>query len=238
MLKIDTKQIEKLELELRNMHKSALPNVVRNTLNDLAFDVKKTTLKEVTNKEFTVRSKNFFKANSGVEKASGWNVMQMESTVGMIKKDTATANLEQQDEGGWINKRAFIPLKGARVSKNNKNKISSANKLSNSSIVNTARFKRGSKKRRIFKGVYAVRGTKRKILHNDVLYSAKGIRETKKGLKFKLTPIYSYKKNRSVTTKGTNFMQKSSLETIKKLDLLYKKNFDKQVAKLKKSGKI
>lgn len=238
-LTIDLKQVNKMAFQLRRMHRSAMPNVVRDTLNDTAFYAKKEQLKKTTGKIFTKRDKNFFKRFSGVKKAVGYDLRAMSSELGMSDETVASQNLKQQNNRGKIKKRAFMPLKAARTGGNNSRKISSANRLSKVNIVNSDRFKRGNKKSRIFKAVYAGRGTKKMVLHDGMLYKPKNIREGRKGLKFKLTPMYTYKKGRSIYVKKTSFLDKTALEARRvEQNRAFERNFKKQIKKEKAKGRL
>jgi len=105
--------------KLERLSKSALPVAVRTTLNSAAFDVKKNTMPEQVSKTFTERRKTFFKANSRVEMARGFNVESMQSKVGFINggKNQAVRDLEAQEEGGKIGGRSFVPMDTSRISK-------------------------------------------------------------------------------------------------------------------------
>jgi hypothetical protein len=119
-LNIDSSAVVKHANTLERMHKSALPVAIRGTLNKAAFNVKKDTLPRSATRNFINRSPNFFKAFSKVEMASGFNVNNMQSTVGMVNQDLKGSNnyavkdLEQQESGGTIKGKSFIPMTDAR----------------------------------------------------------------------------------------------------------------------------
>lgn len=107
---------------LKQMNKSALPFAIRSTLNDVAFDVKKNTMPKQAGRTFKKRSPNFFKANSKVLMAQGKDIKTMQSATGFFENklvnqasNYAVRDLEQQEHGGIIRKKAFIPLRSARV---------------------------------------------------------------------------------------------------------------------------
>jgi len=82
------------------------------------FEVKKTTMPESAKKNFIHRKPTFFKANSKVDPATGFDVSSMKSTVGFVKiagKGNTVEDLEEQEGGGDIGGRSFIPLKQART---------------------------------------------------------------------------------------------------------------------------
>ena len=155
----------------------------------------------------------------------------------MLDDSVASRNLKFQEKGGKIPKRAFIPLDSARISGSHQKKIAKRNQMSKVSFVNTARMP-GNKKQRIFRGVYRANKQGKSVLHEGIVYNPKGVRNTKKGLKFKLKPIYDYKKGRSVRVKGTNFLQKTQNAAMRNLGIFFKKNFNSQIEKLKSKGRI
>lgn len=235
----DTKELDKFITTLSEMHRSALPNVVRNTLNDLAFNAKKTELTRVTNDKFTVRSKNFFKANSRFTKATGYNVNTMHSDMGMVAKDVATRNLKQQEEGGQIGKRAFIPNKRARIGSSQSKKISSRNKLSKVNFIDSGKIRRGAKNQRLNRAAAIAKRTGKDVLHKDTVYRVKSMIRKKGDTIFKLVPLYDYKKGRAVKVDKTNFMQATGEASQTKYAIAaFKSNTEKQIAKLKSKGRL
>jgi len=122
-IKIDTSKFAELNKEFDKISRSAFPLAVKSTLSDAAFYTKKKTLLDVSQSVFTIRQKNFFKANSKADPAKGMNVNQMVATVGMYdnnlktingRKNYAVSELEQQETGGRIGHKSFIPMKWAR----------------------------------------------------------------------------------------------------------------------------
>lgn len=118
---IDSSAIAGHAQTLRDLSKSAFPVVVRQTLNKAAFDVKMNTMPKEVKRVFEKRKPNFFKANSGVTQAQGFNMDTMRATVGFKPKENdkshSVEDLEQQEHGGEIANRAFIAIKGARSGK-------------------------------------------------------------------------------------------------------------------------
>ena len=98
-LNIDTKQITKLTENLRQLHKSAFPVAARQTLNDLAFDMKQKQIGPTAQTTFTVRNKAMFSRFSKVQKAQGLNVSGMVAQSGMIDKGPGKT-FDKQEKGG------------------------------------------------------------------------------------------------------------------------------------------
>lgn len=240
-ININATAVVKYTDTLERMHRSALPNAIRSTLNSAAFDVKQKTM-PVTSKRFTNRVPNFFKANSRVDMAKGWNIRQMKATVGFTSKGLKGANnyaveeLEQQEHGGTIRKRAFIPLEKARGGSNSRpvrpgNRLSTINRIANSGKA------RGKNKKERFvksaihigKGGYVIGNFQKKILWRiDTINRVNG------KTKIKTTPMYSFEENRSVRVKATGFMKEASILSANKMEQYYIREANKQINRLRK----
>lgn len=127
VLFIDNSQVVRFTQRLREMHRSDLPVVVRQTLNDTAFDVYKNSMPATFRNEFTVRNKTFLKAHSGVKKAEGFNVSSMKSRVGIIPNGSKAAEGLTKQEFGGSTKRPFMYMDEARVSKSMSKLVRSKN---------------------------------------------------------------------------------------------------------------
>jgi hypothetical protein len=233
ILNINSSEVVKFTDKLERMHRKHLPKVVRDTLNNVALEgVKKNTLLKTTKKVFTNRQKNFFRANSRVDFAKGWDIKKMKSEVGMSSHKLSSNNyavkdLEQQETGGKIKGRSFIPIAKARVSsswnRNVKKKFRIAT-VSNTLIDanNNVKGKNNNQKftlSAIHAGVGGfVIGTKRTATGSRIVFEIKKASKTKNGFRIKINPIYSVKKNRTISVKGTRFIQKSATLASKELN--------------------
>ncbi len=232
---------------LEKLHKSALPNAIRATLNDAAFDVKKVTMPDITKKTFTNRSPNFFKANSRVEMAKGWNIEGMKSTVGFVSqalkgaRNYAVKDLEQQEEGGVIDKKSFIPTNKAR-SGNSPTKVVRANARLSSikNAVNRKNSKGANWAQQMIKSAVHV-GVGGKVLTDRLskfkggaLFGITSIKRVKGNIRFKATKIYSFTKNRKIVVKSSGFMRACSLDSASKMGSMFIINAEKQIARLTK----
>jgi len=207
--------------ELEKMHRSKLPNAVRNTLNNAAFDLKKKQVLLSAKSEFTERRKNFFKASSRVERAKGFNIRSMSSLVGFIPFSEAVENLQQQEYGGKVKKRSFVPMDPSRTSKSRAKLVARKNQLGR--IRNIDKIQDKKKFRRVIASV----GKGGHVLYKDTLFTVKTINRKK----VKLTPLYSYKQGREVSVKPTGFMRKASLMSANKMETFFLINARKQMMK-------
>jgi len=239
VLKIDSSAAVSFTNKLEKLHRSALPNAIRGALNKAAFDVKQRTMLQSAERTFIIRQKNFFKANSRVDMATGWNVNQMQSTVGFVEQGLSGENnyavddLEQQERGGTIHSRSFVPTDVARGGSNAKpvrpgNRLSGINKIVNSNHGTGTRKERFIKAA-VFAGVggYVIGNSEKKILWRIDAITKRGA-----GVKIRMKPIYSFEENRDVKVKATGFMRTASLESGSKMDDFYIQEAKRQIEKL------
>lgn len=239
-LNINTDAVVTFTNKLERMHKSALPSAIRGALNKAAFDVKTKTLLANSKNIFENRQPNFFRANSKVDPANGFDLRTMKATVGMVgtslkgSSNYAVKDLEQQELGGTIRKKAFIPLTSARIGKSKSKsvraneRLSAIKKVVNMKNANGANDKQKFVKSVLFAGVGgAVLSTYK---GKEILWRVNSLNKTKGG-QFKLTALYSHKQGRSVSVRGTHFMEKSGLESAAKIEDYFiieaRRQFDK-----------
>jgi len=231
---------------LEKINKSALPVAVRTALNSAAFDVKQRTMPTQAKSEFIQRSKNFFKANSRVEMATGFNVNRMQSKVGMISENLkgqhnySVKELEQQEHGGSINRRGFIPLTTARAGRSYTKLVRAGNRLSNiNRIVDVNKIQGSTAKQRFIKAALRA-GQGGFVLGNygksRILWKIDNIKlgRLRNKTEIKKTPLYDFKDGRKVSVIGTHFMKEASLKSASKLEFFFRSEANKQVEKLRK----
>lgn len=219
---------------LERMRRSALPNAIRGALNGAAFDTKQNTMPKSASSKFVMRAPNFFKANSKVEKATGWDVNGMKATIGFTPSkgrgaDWAVKDLEEQEKGGSIEKKAFIPMNNARGGAPSKrvmpsNRLSAVKQIINSSTVS------GVSPRQKFRHAATMAGPGGFVLGNNAKKTLWKIESVNGGI-IKKKPLYSYRAGRSVSVKGTGFMKSASLESGGKIEQLYIKEAKRIIEK-------
>ena len=244
VLNVNTQALQEHTERLAYMHRSALPNAIRNTLNKAAFDVKTNTMPKEFDR-FVHRKPTFEKANSGVEMARGFDVDTMKATVGFKEnsgtQEQAVQDMQQQDNGGSISGRAFIPLKQARTGNSYNRMVRAPNRIGaiKSKIVDSEDSEGNSKMERYTKA--AIHAGKGGFVLGNVV-NGKGnkmvmrvnkiIREGQKTI-IAATPIYAVKAGRHVHVKATHFMQKASIMSANKMDAMYIAEAEKQINKFK-----
>lgn len=225
--------------KLEKLHRSALPVAIRETLNNAAFDVKQDTMLKSSKRHFINRNRNFFKANSRVDKAKGFNVDNMQATVGFITSklkgsDQAVEDLEQQEYGGTIKGRSFIPMDAARGGSKTK-AVRPGNRFSKiTNIINANKAKGKSKKQKFVTAAIRA-GNGGYVLGNNsaqTLFKITSITRRGNLMIIKKKPLYSFKEGRSIQVSRTGFMSSATLSSAKKLNEFYVKQAEKQIRRL------
>lgn len=246
ILRVDSSAFKKYTKQLERISKSALPVVVRQTLNSAAFDVKTKTMPASAKESFVERSKNFLKATSKVEQAKGFNISTMKSTVGFKKTsgqgiDKAVEDLEQQESGGVIGGRSFIAHDKARVSSSRNKNVRPGNRTTAiKSPINARKVSSNNIKQRYIRAAFMAKklnGDSAFVLGNpgrggQTLWKIGTISSNRRGkLKIKKTALYSYRKGRKVKIKATHFMKSASQESGSKMNTIYIKHAQAQFRK-------
>lgn len=212
---------------LEKFRKSALPNAIRGTLNSLAFDVKQRTMPVSADKHMEKRKPNFFKANSKVLMARSGDIKTMKAVVGFVSSNAtynnfAVRELEQQEFGGSIPKRTFVPLDFSRSGQGNSGQVLPSNRLKTlKNIINSANAKgRNAREKFIKSAIHA--GKRGYVIGNigtrQTLFRVNSIKRDKSGKTIiGKTPLYSFQHGRSVKIKkSTHFMREASYKSMKK----------------------
>lgn len=229
-INVNNDAVVQLTNKLEKISRSAFPVAIRQTLTNTARDMKTRSILIVSSKEFTNRSKNFFKVFSGFIPASGFNVNSMRATVGIFPKGNQSArDLEAQEFGGKVSGRSFIPNESgaARVGKSHDKKISKSKALSN--FKNSPRVAWGNKKK--FNQVVQKLNKGEAVIYGNTLMVL--VRKLKnKKTPFKMQKLWTYKSGRSANiNKASHFMLKSAILSRKKMLSLYKKEAERQFIK-------
>lgn len=220
---------------LSKLHKSALPNAVRFSLNDAAKDVKFNTLQKNADKQFDVKKPSFFRAFSRFDLATGYNIGSMKATAGMVKapnpKSVASTKIAQQQIAGTVTDRAYIGAKEQRKGGTESGLLkASYKKLTDIKPIVTTKdnyFGKAVKAKKENKPLLVKKNNK------GILVKIKKIK--KKGENPIITePIASYEKGRSIKLKKKRpFLNNAALQSGKKIDSFFIKNATKQIQRFK-----
>lgn len=233
ILNINTDAVVAYTNKLEKLHRSALPVAIRSALNSAAFDVKMKTMPAAADGTFVKRQANFFKANSKVEQAKGFDMRAMTAKVGFVPfsgTNKAVDDLEQQEYGGGIDGRSFIALAAARTGRNWKRKPRAPYRMSQvlSNTVNAKDAKGKTDAERFTKSaIHAgkggfVIGNKVTSKGNKIVFEIRSVKRLKGGdTVIKSIPVFAVQKDRIVRPPATGFMRKSSLESASKIEDFY-----------------
>ena len=237
-LNINTSALDAYAKKLKTLSRSAFPVAVRGALNSAAFDMKTNTLIQTSKKAFVNRTSTFFKANSRYEKASGFSVDSMQSTTGFYDNSLkgspkegnfAVSDLEQQETGGTIKKKGFIPMLGARSGGVKTLVRANARLQKIRNVVIASKMGRSNPKVNFILAAHKA-GKGGYFLSNNMLWRVNALDHTNSA-KLNLTPLYSFKKNRTVKVKPHRFVENAGEITMKKMDGYFieeaKKQFEK-----------
>lgn len=130
VITIDITELESVERYFRDIPK-VYARIVRNTLNDLAFDMKGRkgqpgTIEARSRTEFDHRrAKTFIRAMSGARRAKGNNISKMYSVAGIFERPGRTKVAEglAKQEFAEDVKHEFTPLNKARVGDNEARRV-------------------------------------------------------------------------------------------------------------------
>jgi hypothetical protein len=233
--------------KLEKINKSALPAAIRNTLNAAAFDVKKNTMPAAAKGAFIQRKPTFFKANSKVRPASGSSVRSMQAIVGFTPlsgKGNTVEDLQEQEYGGSIGGRAFIPLKKARAggswNKNVRSKMRIGTIKTKIVDMGNAGPKNAKNPRQKFikSAVHAgkggfILGDRKTGRGNRILWGVNSLRRKNGNIVVKATPLFAVKAKRKVKVRGTGFMKGASIKSGSIMEAEFAKHAERQIAKYK-----
>ena len=231
ILRIDSTEISNHVARLGAMSRSALPVAARQTLTKAAFDVKMNTMPKES--EIMIHRKpTFFKANSKAVPAQGFDMKTMYSEVGFIPKiadkSHSVEDLEEQEHGGNISGRSFVPLDDARIA-GHSTMVKAGNRLSKirNKLIDPelAGGKSGvTDKSKFIKSAIFAKSHGGRMLstwHNRV-YQVMGTVRDGKDTRVIYKELYKVRKHGKASVKNLNFMQKASLDSATKMEGYFK----------------
>jgi hypothetical protein len=251
LIQVDKRDLDRLIKELKLAHRSKYPNTVRFTLSDLAKDAEKVTIPKAFLQQsgYTIRKPNFVKAFVRSQYAKGWDVDTMYSQAGFHDakatsrgQKNAVSRMKQQDEGGSV-KSEGVPLYATRRGKSHKKLIQNKHFWKNIKVVAKVDYGQKSQLIRAVTGTGVKRNggglsTPVGVIYGKYLYGIQGYERVmgasgERTMKLHLTRLYDVKDGRMVKLHPKQFIEKGSLETGAKLEQIFIKNAEKQLAKFK-----
>lgn len=244
-IKLDVNDSIEFTAKLERLHRSAFPSAVRNTLNNAAFDFKK-TVPQVGGSKFITRSKPFLRVFTTVKKAEGFNIKSMQSTAGLdASKDPETAaNLAAHETGQTVKGRKLFAHDNARISKSKQKRVSRPNYMNKIEVHNANKAYRANKGTRNSKFVAAiystVRSSKRYMQLDDgvrgTVYEVRGQVQSRTGgnVRFKIKKLYNYRANPNYKARKNKFLSKTGDIVSTRIPKFYQKNAEFQFKKFLK----
>jgi hypothetical protein len=233
---VNTDSIIHLTARLERLNSHAFPSAVRSTLNDAAFEMKTKNILESAKRNMKVKAPNFFKANTGVERARfNRNVNIMSSTVGFMNKRGIKANkavtygMEANEEGatddtGMMYKKATRTGRGlvkrnkyydkGRLTKNR------SNKKGNTYVQNA------------FASFKDKKPVKVDTKQGKAIIYVKSITSSKGKIRIKSDLLMLDRTHKKAKASATHFNREAALKTQKQMEHFYLKNSEFQFAKV------
>lgn len=236
---VNTSGIIHLTDRLERLNKSAFPSAVRATLSDAAFEMKQKNILESAKKNMKVKQPNFFKANTGVERARfSRNVESMKATSGFINKKGVKASkavnygmeaneVGATDSSGLMYKKATRTGRGLVRRKNYYDKDKLASKYK------SAKFKRGGKSNMVRLVAGLMENKPVKIISKKgtfivrVISISSGVDKKKPDIQLEFL-MSDRNGDRTAKTKATHFNREAAQKTQKQIEGFYIKNADFQ----------
>lgn len=247
-IQVNFREIKGVEKALNELDKSAIPIAIRETLNDLAFRVRKVDMPKEYHKAMVAKGQGKRLTRTKlfqVDKAEGFDVDNMRSEMGAIKGFGAIAQgMKTQQAGANIVNRGYIPVEGARGSVTSPVKKSAYLDTVKGKLLNrrkvSRRTKAGTKASRVIAdlfmakklGLFIVGRNAQGKFGKDNIYlrtqkvTFAGRGPKREGKNFNNKRMYVHK-NR-VTNRPTAFLNKAGLSGLKKFEKMYQKNLQKQ----------
>ena len=237
---VNNKEVIKFTAKLERLHRSSFPSAVRNTLNEAAFNMKKTGLIDSAKKKFsTVRSPTFFKKFSLVSKAEGFNINGMVATVGFSnssdqKIKNVIDGLEKHEWGGMIGTGSRY-LKASRAGSNYGKRVSRAKYFSKGNVIQNGGAKKGTRKSRYTSILFAAKKDGRAVFiktsRGSFLVRVQSIRKAGKRLKTDLKFLMMSRSKTPVKIRRNMFVSAAAKQQARLMDKYYKKHAEFQFNK-------
>lgn len=243
---VNTEGVIHLTARLEQLNKSAFPSAVRSTLSDAAFEMKQKNILESAKRNMKVKAPNFFKANTGVEKARfNRNIELMSATAGFVNKRGIKANKAveygmEANEVGATDTTGLMYKKATRTGRGlvKRSKYYDKNKLA------LNRSKR--KGNRYVQSAFASLKEKKPIMvdtkDGKAMISVKSIIQYKRAnkkigrrkgqLKINSVLLMMDRTVKKAKAKATHFVKEGAMKTQKQIESFYIKNANYQFQKI------
>lgn len=222
---LNTDELTILSNKLERAGRSKLPLAIRDTLNEMAFQMKKTEIKKSASQHFDYqRQKNLFDFTTRVTKAKGFNTKTMKSQVGIANlsgKNKLTKGLAQQEIGGDIKKKT-TPLDPARTSKNRGKKVRSRAQLQKLDPIDARKLR---KNKFIAKAISSKKKQRMLLVEgksgHDLIGRVRSFKRRKATVNIKIDWLYRIKDGQNIKLDRRPFIKKARNVTGSKMDKIF-----------------
>lgn len=243
---VNTEGVIHLTARLEQLNKSAFPSAVRSTLSDAAFEMKQKNILESAKRNMKVKAPNFFKANTGVERARfSRNIESMSATSGFVNKRGIKANKAveygmEANEVGAVDSTGLMYKKATRTGRGlvRRNRYYDRAKLT----VNRSNKKGNSYVQSAFASLKDKKPIMVDTKNGRAMIMVKSITQykrankkagrTKGQLKINSVLLMMDRTVKKAKAKATHFVKESAIKTQKQMEGFYQKNADYQFARI------
>jgi hypothetical protein len=242
-MNVNSSELISMTAKLERLNKTAYPSAVKNTLNNAAFEMKKTTLLTSAKKNFnTVRSSSLYRRRGFilVNMASGFDVNRLSSTVGFSdasdpKIRNVVEGLRKHEFGGMIDDGSRY-LKDTRSGKNYQNKVRVSNYYDKNKVVSGRSQRRGTRKSKFVARMFRSKMENKPFFMNSMkgnfLVQTKRISRDKNGnVKSRLSFLMMSRKESPVKIKKNKFVSKAGDMEARNIPTYYQQNAEFQFKK-------
>lgn len=219
------------------------PSAVRATLSDAAFEMKSKNILESARRNMKVKQPNFFKANTGVERARfNRNVEAMKATSGFTNKRGVKANKAvnygmEANEVGDTDSTGMMYKKATRSGRGlvRRNKYYDRGKLTKSylrSNIKTKKMTNGSYVQRAFASLTDKAPVMVETKAGMAMIMVKSITSSKGKLRIKSDLLMLDRTVKKAKAKGTHFNKEAAQKTQKQMESFYIKNANFQFGRI------
>jgi len=233
---VNTTGVIHLTDRLERLNRSAFPSAVRATLSDAAFEMKQKNILKSAKRNMKVKAPNFFKANTGVERARfNRNVEAMKATSGFINKrgikaDKAVQYGMEANEIGATDNTGLMYKKATRSGRGlvRRNKYYDKNKLT----VNRSKKKGNA----YVQSAFASLNDKKPVMVNTksgrAMIMVKSITNSQGKLRIKSDLLMLDRTVKKAKAKATHFNREAAQKTQQQIEGFYQKNAKFQFQKI------
>lgn len=239
---LDVGDISRIIRKLEKLGDEAIADVTRETINDVAYDMKGnrsrpgTMIKQARKGFKHSRNKTFIPSMTGARFARGKDINKLKAIAGVVEKpnkDKAAKGLSEQNFGDPID-HTFAPLPEARIGKSEARRIKTKARHNKRQDVDLTKVSKANK----MKLMMMAKKTNRTILVNGkkgrkfVGVPGKVIKNSNGNTRMRLKWLYAENPNKQAKIKkATPFVYKGAENSIRKAPKYFNKHFKRAIRK-------